>query len=105
MTARALVFPSEWYEPFGMVLLEAMAAGLAIVGSDIAAVREITQPFDDRQLVMPASPAKLADALAMLSDDSFVDAAGSVARARYLETFTPERNLRLLTDVYETVGA
>ena len=101
MTARALVFPSEWYEPFGMVLLEAMAAGLAIVGSDIAAVREITQPFDDRQLVAPASPEKLAGALAMLSEDAFVDAAGSVARARYLEAFTPERNLRLLTAVYE----
>jgi glycosyltransferase involved in cell wall biosynthesis len=105
MTARALVFPSEWYEPFGMVLLEAMAAGLATVGSDIAAVREITQPYDTNQLVAPASPVALSQALEMLVEDTFVDAAGAYARERYLATFTPERNLGLLTDVYEAAGA
>jgi glycosyltransferase involved in cell wall biosynthesis len=105
MTARALVFPSEWYEPFGMVLLEAMAAGLPTVGSDIAAVREITQPYDTNQLVAPASPVALAKALEMLVDDAFVDAAGSFARERYHATFTPERNLGLLLDVYAAAGA
>jgi glycosyltransferase involved in cell wall biosynthesis len=105
MKARALVFPSEWYEPFGMVLPEAMAAGLAVVGSDIAAVREITQPYEARQLVAPGSPEALAGALAMLGDDAFVDLAGDIARERYLATFTPERNLQLLTDIYQSVGA
>ena len=103
--ARALVFPSEWYETFGMVLLEAMAIGLPIVGSDIAAVREIVEPFHPRQLVAAADPAQLADALDMLEDDAFVDAAGDAARERYLATFTPEHNLKLLTRIYESVGA
>jgi glycosyltransferase involved in cell wall biosynthesis len=104
-TARALVFPSEWYEPFGMVLLEAMAIGLPVVGSDIAAVKEIIEPYDARQLVAPADPAQLAGALDLLEDDAFTDAAGAAARARYLAAFTPEHNLGLLTEIYESVGA
>ena len=39
--ARFLVFPSRWYEPFGMVLLEAAAAGVPAIASRIAGVPEL----------------------------------------------------------------
>lgn len=35
------LFPSVWDEPFGRVLLEALAAGTPVVGSDVGAVAEI----------------------------------------------------------------
>ena len=35
VAARALVFPSEWFEPFGMVLVEALACGLPVVGTAV----------------------------------------------------------------------
>jgi len=39
--ARALVFPIEWPEPFGMVLMEAMAAGTPSIGFPFGSVPEV----------------------------------------------------------------
>ena len=40
-SARFLVFPSRWYEPFGMTLLEAAACGVPAVASRIGGVPEL----------------------------------------------------------------
>ena len=39
--ARALVVPSIWYEPFGLVVAEAMAYGLPVIASRIGALPEL----------------------------------------------------------------
>ena len=39
--ARFLVFPSRWYEPFGMTLLEAAACGVPAVAARIGGVPEL----------------------------------------------------------------
>jgi glycosyltransferase involved in cell wall biosynthesis len=39
-----LIFPSVWDEPFGITLLEAMASGLAVVGTGTGGSGEILQP-------------------------------------------------------------
>lgn len=40
---RALVFPSEWEEPFGIVLIEAMASGIPVVCTGRGGSKEIVQ--------------------------------------------------------------
>lgn len=40
-SARALLFPIKWEEPFGLVMTEAMACGTPAIGFDRGAVREI----------------------------------------------------------------
>ena len=40
-TARALVFPIAWPEPFGLVLIEAMAAGTPVLATPLGAVPEV----------------------------------------------------------------
>ena len=39
--ARAVVVPSEWYEPFSLVILEAMAAARPVIASRVAGPAEI----------------------------------------------------------------
>ncbi|MGC4803534.1 glycosyltransferase [Micromonospora sp. DT233] len=42
--ARCLIMPIQWDEPFGMVILEAMATGTPVVALDRGAVRELVRP-------------------------------------------------------------
>ncbi len=61
--AHVLAAPSLHGESFGVVLLEAMAAGAAVVASDLPGYRSVARPGRDALLVPPGDPASLAGAL------------------------------------------
>lgn len=69
--SRALVLPSlDCSETFGLVLVEAMAAGLPLVTSDLpTGVRELNRPQETGWLVRPGDVRELALALAAVSAD------------------------------------
>ena len=60
--AQALVLPSEW-EAYGLVLLDAMAAGTPIVATDVGAVGEVLDHGRVGRLVPYGDPAGLEAAL------------------------------------------
>jgi phosphatidylinositol alpha-mannosyltransferase len=83
--ASADVFcaPSLGGESFGIVLLEAMAAGRPVVCSDIPGYREVVQPGRQGLLVPPADePALAAALLRLLADPALRAALGSAGRRR-----------------------
>lgn len=102
--ARAMVFPSEWFEPFGMVLIEALGCGLPIVATDVAGVRGIADPTEGL-IVPPGRPDDLAAALRRLTDDALVAAESIRALQRFAEHFTEAANLPLLEAVYADAQA
>jgi glycosyltransferase involved in cell wall biosynthesis len=59
--ARCLVFPIDWEEPFGMVMIEAMACGTPVVALRSGAVPEIV--VDGVTGIICDKPEELADAL------------------------------------------
>src|SRR5487761_1467627 len=61
--AEVLVAPSLHGESFGMVLLEGMAAGAALVASDIPGYANVARARRDALLVSPGDPPALAGAL------------------------------------------
>lgn len=42
-TAKCVVLPSEWYETFGLTVIEAMSVGTPVVVSDLGALPEIVK--------------------------------------------------------------
>ncbi len=65
-TAHVFCAPSLGCESFGMVLLEAMAAGLPIVASDIAGYRTVVKHQVEGYLVPPGNAEAIAHALVTL---------------------------------------
>jgi len=52
--------PSAWHEPFGLTTVEAYAAGVPVLGSDIGGISEIIRQVDPGALFRPADPESLA---------------------------------------------
>ncbi|MHC4985277.1 MAG: glycosyltransferase, partial [Planctomycetota bacterium] len=66
--ADLFVLPSRW-EGWPLALGEAMAAGLAAVGTDCSGIRDVLVPNETGLLVAPKDPVALAGAILMLADD------------------------------------
>jgi phosphatidylinositol alpha-mannosyltransferase len=81
--AEAFVAPALGQESFGMVLVEAMAAGVPVVASDIAGYREVVRHEVDGILVPPGDPARLAEGVSrVLSDPALAKRLREAGRAR-----------------------
>jgi glycosyltransferase involved in cell wall biosynthesis len=63
-----LIVPS-WEEPFGIVLLEAMASGVPVIATNRGGPLEIIPSALHGILVPPRNPRALADAIRSLADD------------------------------------
>jgi glycogen(starch) synthase len=67
--AKMLVLPSRG-EPFGIVLLEAMACGLPAIATDAGGVTDFARDGDNALLIPVDDPAALADAMRRIESDS-----------------------------------
>jgi len=96
-----MVFPSVWYEGQPMVLLEALAAGLPLVVSDIGGIPE-TVGDGGAVSAPPGDRSAWADALNRLRDATWIDEASLQARAVYEARYSVEPALEGLMRAYET---
>lgn len=88
------VLPSLW-EPFGMVLVEAMASGKPVVGSDIGGIPEIIDHGKSGFLVAPRNPKALADRISfLLENPKSARKMGAVARKIVTKKFTWDETAR-----------
>ncbi len=104
--SRLLIFPSRWYEPFGMGLLEAAACGVPAIASDIGAVPELISHQKTGLLFDPDNFDELPDRVGWAwSHPGDMEQLGQNARLVYLQAFTAEKNYQHLTNVYSSLVA
>ncbi len=100
-TARAIVVPSAWEETFGLVVVEAMAAGVPAIGADHGSLPELITHGSDGVLFRAGDPAALAAAFAeAAANPAQFRHYGELARKSYEQRFDPEQNLAKLLDIY-----
>jgi glycosyltransferase involved in cell wall biosynthesis len=94
------VLPSHM-EGMSNSLLEAHAAGLPVVATDVGGNREVTQDGATGYIVPPRDPMALADAiLRMIKDPARAQALGAAGRTRIVEEFTVQRMVGRLDRLY-----
>jgi glycosyltransferase involved in cell wall biosynthesis len=81
--ARCLVFPSLWYETFGLVVAEAAARGVPAIVSDISAPADRITDARDGWLFRAGDLADLTARMLLTRDDTALRAAGAAAYHAY----------------------
>jgi glycosyltransferase involved in cell wall biosynthesis len=99
-----LVFPSLWHEPFGLPVIEAMAAGVPVVASRGGAFPETVVDGETGLLVERGDVDGLANALiTVLGDQETRRNMGKAARARAEEVFSWDKAVFRWLDLYEQI--
>ncbi|WP_315099395.1 glycosyltransferase [uncultured Cellulomonas sp.] len=100
-----VVVATPWYEPFGIVPIEAAACGIPVVGSAVGGLLDTVQDGRTGLLVPPRDPAALATALRSLLDDPERRAAfGAAARRRAVSRYGWDRVAAQTELVYRTMA-
>ena len=106
--ADLLVLPSRLRsEAFGLVLLEAMAAGLPVISTELGTGTSFVNADGETGLVVPpANPAALAGAISrLLANPEQRREMGQQARVRVAAEFSAEAMVESILDVYRQVLA
>jgi glycosyltransferase involved in cell wall biosynthesis len=99
--ARAVLCPSICEETFGLVAVEAMAAGVPPVAAAHGSFPELITSGVDGALFDPVDPAALGRAITDVERNPEQYATyGKQARKTYEKRFDPERNLEELMEIY-----
>jgi len=101
--ARFLVFPSECYETFGLVVIEAFACGVPVIASGLGAMSEIV---DDGRTGLYFELRNSKELTAKVrwawNHEKMLEDMGSEARKEYERKYTAEINYKMLMGIYET---
>jgi phosphatidylinositol alpha-mannosyltransferase len=100
-SAHVFCAPNTGFESQGIILLEAMAAGLPLVASNIEGFASVLTHGVEGLLVLPGDEGLLADALLELLDDESMRRSMGAQGARRAEEFSWDRVSQQILSYYE----
>jgi glycosyltransferase involved in cell wall biosynthesis len=102
--ARVLVLPSEWYEGFPIVIVEAYAAGLPVIASRIGGLPELVRDGKTGLLFKPGDVDDLARNVRWIVDHPReAQEMGQEGLALFRREYSPMVNYSRLMDIYQEV--
>ena len=101
--ASLQVVPSEWYEGFPMVILEALASGTPVLASKIGSLDEIIIEGETGYKFIPGNADDLANKVKLHMLNNNHEALRCNARKQYEDNYSPEQNISQLLDIYNQV--
>jgi len=100
--ARLLIFSSEWYETFGLTMVEAFACGTPVIASCVGAMTEIVANGRTGLHFNTGDPQDLATKVEWAwNHPEELRAIGKEARREYESKYTAKRNYPILMEIYE----
>jgi len=104
MGACDMSLAPSWEEPFGRVVVEAMAMGVPVVATSVGGPAETIRDGIDGLLVPPRQPEALADVIVgLLNDAQRRNAIGALARCTALGRFAHGLHAAAVTTIYRDV--
>jgi glycosyltransferase involved in cell wall biosynthesis len=97
--ARFLICPSEWYEPFGRVVIEAFSRGVPVLAAAIGALEELVDHERTGRLFRSGDPEDLAGQAEWLLGHDLATMRRA-AREQFERHYTAEKNYALLMSIY-----
>ncbi len=102
MASLDILVSASWAEPFGRVLIEAMAAGKPVVATAAGGAPEVVQDGITGVLVPPRDSQAIANAVLYILQDSQVrQKMGHAGQRRAQEYFSLDQNIKETQAVYE----
>ncbi|MCU0527264.1 MAG: glycosyltransferase [Elainella sp. Prado103] len=99
--AQFLVFPSEWYETFGRVAIEAFAKGTPVLAANIGAIAELVTPGQTGRHFQPGNATDLAEQVQwLLSHPHEMSQMRQQARSEFETKYTAPENYQRLMEIY-----
>ena len=97
--ASALLVPIDWEEPFGLVMIEAMACGTPVIASNIPGNPEVVQTPEAGRIMAENTPQSLAAAV----HDLFATNPNREATQAYAQPFSWDATTTGQLDIFRRV--
>ncbi len=99
--AKALVFPSVWYEGMPRTIVESFAKGTPVIASKLGTMAEMIEDGVNGWLFGPGDASGLAAAVKRANGEAAIANIRDAARREYETNYTAERNYDCLMHIYQ----
>lgn len=102
-SCKAVIIPSQWYEPFGMVAVETFEMSKPVIAGDIGALSSIVSNNYNGILFKYNDKSDFINKINTLKSYKLLDKLSEGARESYINNYDENRNYDILYNIYKKI--